>query len=261
MKIGSANDSDAVKAQYATSKGLDTRISFHDRFSTNKQGFGPWIVSNYALGEGMKVLELGCGTGSMWVGHEDLTAKCGRLVLTDLSEGMLETAKENLGERAPLEYRVEDIQTLSFADDTFDAVIANMMLYHVPDLPKGLREVRRVLKSGGTFYCATFGEKNFTDVLAEWFRLGGEEFHPNHHFTLQNGAEKLHPFFEEVTRMVYPDALHITDSEDLVTYLRSLASFRSVLDLPEQKIREILAEHMVDGAIDLPKEYGMFRCR
>ena len=144
MQIGSSNDAQAVKEQYATSKGLDIRITFHEKHSANKQGYGPWIVSNYDIREGMKVLEVGCGTGSMWQGHDDLVSRCGRLVLTDLSEGMLETAKRNLGKRDNIEYRIEDIQNLSFEDGAFDAVIANAMLYHVPDLDKGLREVCRV---------------------------------------------------------------------------------------------------------------------
>ena len=261
MNIGSSNDSEAVKAQYATSKGLDIRIGFHDKYSTNKQGYGPWLVSNYDIRKGMNVLEIGCGTGTLWVGNDETVAKCGRLVLTDLSEGMLEKAKGNLGEKDNIEYRKEDIQDLSFDDDTFDVVIANAMLYHVPDLKKALSEVRRVLKNGGVFYCATLGENNFTDKLAEWFRLGGEEFNPNHNFTMQNGAEKLHTAFEDVTPVFYEDSLHITETEDLVTYLGSLASFKSVLDLPEQKIRDILAEHEINGAIDLPKDYGMFICR
>ena len=40
-----------------------------------------------------------------------------------------------------------------------------------------------------------------------------------------------------------------------------LISFKAVLNLPEQKIRDILAERATDGAIDLPKDYGMFICR
>ncbi|MCR5095050.1 MAG: class I SAM-dependent methyltransferase [Lachnospiraceae bacterium] len=261
MQIGSSNDAATVKEQYATSRGLDIRITFHDKYSTNSQGYGPWLVSNYDIRKGMKVLELGCGTGTLWLGHDDLIAGCEKLVLTDMSEGMLETAKQNLGEKDNVEYRIEDIQDLSFDDEAFDVVIANAMLYHVPDLNKGLREVRRVLKTDGVFYCATFGENNFSDRLAEWFRLGGEEFNPNHNFTMQNGAEKLLAYFGDVTPMIYDDSLHITEMEDLVTYLRSLASFKAVMDLPEQTIRDVLAEHAVDGVIDLPKDYGMFVCR
>ena len=139
--------------------------------------------------------------------------------------------------------------------------LPNSMLYHVPDLQKAVSEVRRVLKKGGTFYTATIGENNFTDRLAEWFESGGESFKPNHIFTMQNGEEVLRKEFSDVTPVFYEDSLHITDIEDLVVYLRSLVSFKAIFDVPEQKIRGILAEHADKGVIDLPKEYGMFICR
>lgn len=261
MKIGSSNDPAAVKIQYAVPKSLDIRLTFHEKYSTNRQGYGAWLVSNYDIRDGMTVLEIGCGTGSIWLGRETIAARCRKLVLTDLSEGMLETAKNNLGEPGNMVYRKADIQDLPFLTETFDVVIANSMLYHVPDIEKGLQEVRRVLKKGGVFYCATFGEHNFTDRLAEWFKLAGEDFRPNHNFTMQNGKEILGRTFAEIKRVFYKDSLHVTKADDLVEYLRSLASFRAVMDLPVQKIRDILTEHTVDGAIDLPKEYGMFICR
>ncbi|WP_026512205.1 class I SAM-dependent methyltransferase [Butyrivibrio sp. LC3010] len=258
MQIGSSNDSEAVKAQYATSKGLDTRLSFHDKYSTNKLGYGNWIVSNYEIAEAMKVLELGCGTGSLWMGRDELVDKFGKFVLTDFSEGMLATAKGNLGERKNLEYKQADIQDLPFEDDSFDVVIANSMLYHVPDIMKGISEVRRVLKDDGVFYTATLGENNFTDILAKWFELGGESFNPNHNFTMKNGGDMLKKAFADVEGRIYGDSLHVTDIEDLVDYLCSLASFKTIMDIPVDRIAWILKEHAVDGAIDLPKEYGMF---
>lgn len=66
------NDTSVVKKQYASADNLNTRISIHDKYSTNKMGFGNWIVSNYRISEGMKVLELGCGTGDMWKNRESL---------------------------------------------------------------------------------------------------------------------------------------------------------------------------------------------
>ena len=261
MKKLSANDSFAVKDQYATSKSLDIRMTFHDKYSTNRQGFLNWLISNYDICEGMKVLEIGCGTGGLWIGHDDIIERCDRLFLTDLSEGMIETVKGNIGQRDNVIYQIADIQNLCFEDDSFDVVIANAMLYHVPDLDKGLKEVRRVLKDDGVFYCSTLGENNFTDTLAKWFKLSGEDFNPNHSFTMQNGNEKLGGYFKDVVPLFYEDSLHITEMEDLVIYLKSLFSFKAVLDLSDERIREILKGHVILGSIDLPKEYGMFICR
>ena len=261
MRIGSSNDVDAVKVQYSSSDGLNNRIVFHDRYSTNRYGYGNWILSNYEIPEGAKVLELGCGTAGMWTGHDDLIARCGMLMLTDLSEGMLSAAGETIGERENVKFALADIQDLPFEADSFDIVIANSMLYHVPDAGRGIREVKRVLKDQGVFYCATYGEHNFTDILAEWIELGGESYRPNHNFTLQNGEQVLKAVFSNVETRFYEDSLHITDMDDLVDYLRSLVSFKAISDWPSQRIREILSQHSCNGTIDLPKEYGMFICR
>ena len=209
----------------------------------------------------MKVLELGCGTGNIWLGHEDMISRCQKLYLTDLSVGMLKAAKENLGERDNIEYLIADIQNIPFEDDCLDVVIANSMLYHAPDLEKAINEVRRVLKENSTFYCATMGENNFVERLAEWFRLSGEDFTPNHNFTMQNGEKFLRTAFKEVEPKFYKDSLHITNIDDLINYLQSLNSLKTINDLPEEKIRTILMEHSENGIIDLPKEYGMFICR
>ena len=57
------NDLSVVKRQYATANNLNTRILIHDKYSTNKMGFGNWIISNYKIDKGIVSLELGCGTG------------------------------------------------------------------------------------------------------------------------------------------------------------------------------------------------------
>ena len=86
----SISDISFAQNQYATSTRLETRISIHEKYSRNKQPFGEWIVSHYHLEPGQRVLELGCGTGSMWHGVQ-IPDGC-HVTLTDLSEGMLETA-------------------------------------------------------------------------------------------------------------------------------------------------------------------------
>ncbi len=259
--MSTINNQENVKKQYANAGNLNTRISIHQKYSTNKMGFGNWIFSNYKISQGMKVLELGCGTGDMWKGQEDLIDSCAGLVLSDFSEGMLENAKANLGEKPGLEYRVIDIQNISFDDESFDVVIANMMLYHVPDIACGLSEVRRVLKKGGAFYCATFGEHGIIEFLSKALNAYGVEDNVNKNFTLQNGKEILEPFFSDIQKLDYEDSLAVTNIDDLIEYIYSLSSMTSLSSVPKNEIREVLAKYVVNGVLTVPKEYGMFCCK
>ena len=252
------NDSKLVTKQYASAGNLNTRISIHDKYSTNKMGFSNWIFSNYEFEDGAKVLELGCGTGNMWIGKDELIGKCSKLVISDFSDAMVETAKGNIGERENVEYRVVDIQEIPFEDDTFDAVIANMMLYHVPDIMKGLAEVRRVLRDGGKFYCATYGEQGIMEYLSSVLSEYGFEDNTNKNFTLQNGESILRDTFAEVKKLEYKDSLEVTEVDDLVDYIYSLTGMTSLVDVPKQTIHDALESKKVDGVLNVPKEYGMF---
>ena len=252
------NDQETVRKQYSTADRLNTRISIHSKYSVNKQGFGNWIASHYRIREGMSVLEVGCGTGDMWVGKEETIRLCSRFILSDFSEGMLEKAKENLRGCAGIEYRTIDIQDIPFPDGSFDIVIANMMLYHVPDLFRGLREVRRVLKKGGLFHCATYGEHGMMESVADMFSAYHVRKSVNSRFTLQNGGEKLLRVFENVQRDLYEDALEVTDVNDMVDYIRSLSGMSDLQKLPEDTVRSVLERNMSGGVLRIPKEYGMF---
>ena len=94
--MNAINQTDIVKKQYQSSKNLSTRISIHDKYSTNKMGYGNWIFSNYEVSDGYSILELGCGSGDMWVSRDEMVKKCSKIILSDLSVGMIDTAKEKL---------------------------------------------------------------------------------------------------------------------------------------------------------------------
>ena len=247
-----------AEVQYRTADRLNTRISIHEKYSTNPQGFGNWIVSHYDFKPGVKVLELGCGTGGMWLGQDELIKRCRSLVLSDFSEGMLAAARETLQGYSTIEYRRIDIQNIPYPEAAFDAVIANMMLYHVPNLDLGLSEVRRVLKKDGQFYCATYGENGILPYLCSLFDLPLADSGLNHAFTLQNGEQILRRHFKWVERHNYSDSLAVTDVEDLVDYMRSLTGVTSLRILPREQLRAVLQSHMVDGVLTVPKDYGMF---
>ncbi len=256
--MSNINDISVVKQQYATSNNLNTRISIHDKYSTNKTGFGNWIVSNYKINKGAHVLELGCGTGDIWKNREALINSCFKLILSDLSEGMVTTTKDNIGDYDNIEYKVLDIQELPYENETFDTVIANMMLYHVPNLDKGLSEVRRVFKPGGHFYCATYGEHGIIEYLSKILSAYGVEDNINKNFTLQNGYAILSKTFSKVEKLAYKDSLAVTNIDDMVEYIYSLSSMASLNSVPKQTIKDILIKNTINEVLNVPKEYGMF---
>lgn len=250
-----------LKKQYENKDNLGTRISIHDKYSTSKQGFGNWIFSNYEIENGAKVLELGCGTGSMWENHMDLISKCEEIILTDFSEGMLESAKSNLENNNKITFKTVDIQDIPYEDDTFDIVIANMMLYHVPDIHKGLSEVRRVLKPHGKFYCATFGENGIITYVADLLKEFNVSSEMNKVFTLQNGKDMLKKYFNNVKRLEYEDSLKVTVIDDFIDYVYSLSSMTDIANVERESMKKIFEQNIVGGVLEVPKEYGMFVCQ
>ncbi len=254
------NESGTVKKQYENADKLNTRISIHEKYSTNKTGFGNWIFSHYRIESGASILELGCGTGEMWLNKGAEIDRCGRLILSDFSDGMLNTARNNLREYNKIEYQVIDIQDIPFEDSSFDIVIANMMLYHVPDIQRGLSEARRVMKDNGVFYCATYGEHGIMEYLSSLLGEYGVEDNANKSFTLQNGEAILSHCFGNVSRLEYADSLAVTDVDDMVDYIYSLAGMSALSTIPREQVRQILLRHTADGVLNVPKEYGMFIC-
>lgn len=255
------NNQSAVKAQYASSDNLSTRISIHTKYSTNKQGFGNWIAAHYPVCTGMSLLEFGCGTGAAWLNQSKIVDACSKIILTDFSEGMLAKAKDTLKQYPNIDYAVVDIQNIPYADQSFDLVIANMMLYHVPDIPRALSEVRRVLRKGGVFCCATYGENGIMEYLAELFRKYDVAKEANHTFTLQNGKKQLQTYFDVVERYDYEDSLEVTDVNDLADYISSLSGMSLLRTLPRETIIKVLNTATVDGVLKVPKEYGLFLSR
>lgn len=250
-----------VSQQYQKTDNLKTRISIHDLYSTNPQGFGNWIIDHYQFAPHARVLEVGCGTASMWTKHLDMVKDLDRLVLSDAYEAMVVQARVNLEEGDKLHYMVADVQSLPFDRHSFDVVIANMMLYHVPDLNRGLREITRVLRPGGTFYAATYGENGIGRFLTDLFREFGVKDDMNTYFSLQNGASILQKHFINVKRLDYPDSLRVTKLEDMADYIRSMSTLQGFAQISRDTIIKKLRERLVDDVLHIPKEYGLFICR
>ena len=252
---------DKVIEQYKSHDNLDIRVELHKKYSKNKLGFNNWIFSNYQLTCELKILELGCGTGELWKSNLDSIDKMKQLIITDFSNDMVETTKLVIGNRDNVNYERMDIQNISFKNETFDIVIANMLLHHVNDIDNAISEVNRVLKTGGIFYCATFGENGVVDYLSSLFKDDVNQDLENKTFTLQNGKRYLSRYFNSVDTLLYDDELQVTSIDDLVKYIQSFKGISEIGSLEEKVIRKRLEVHFHKGKLIIPKEYGMFIAR
>jgi ubiquinone/menaquinone biosynthesis C-methylase UbiE len=268
-------NADYLKSQqYAGADKLAARIRLHERFSTNTVHVHRWEFDRIlaALPVDAKVLEVGAGRGDLWVENKDRIPSGWHIALSDLSAGMLEDCKKHLGMElaSRFSFEIMDVQSIPYSDASFDAVIANYMLYHVPDLPKAVAEIRRVLKPNGVLFAMTNGINhiNELDTFMKRVRFIDSEgyglMNVRDAFTTQNGAEKLRTQFDDVQLEMFDTALRVTELPPLMDYIASS------LDDPDNRMQSPLAlalwrelEQRIaeDGAIHITKETGLFTAR
>jgi len=130
---------------YSTGELLNIRKAFN-RLGTRTQSPAKCIINRIKIRQG-RALDCGCGEGKLF---KDLRSNgfVGELHGFDISPGMIKKARET---SAGIDFFVGDIQQLEFANEFFDVITAQHMLYHVPDVKKALAEVYRCLKTGGKF--------------------------------------------------------------------------------------------------------------
>lgn len=119
-------------------------------------------AAGVALSPGQSVLDVCCGQGFLGSFCEERGT---RVTFMDLSARQLASLKERRARagKAPLACNA-DLLKLPFGEATFDLVVGNSFLHHLPDVPAALREINRVLKPGGTF--VSFHEPS---VRANWW--------------------------------------------------------------------------------------------
>ncbi len=250
-----------VKDQYRESTNLGARIALHERFNTATRDWFDWYFDHLDLPNDARVLEIGCGTGLLWRKNGSRIPATWRLTLSDFSRGMVETTRAT---GVSASFLQTDAQAIPFRGACFDAVTANHMLYHVPDLPRALSEIHRALKPSGKLFAATNGIAH----MREYFQLvsdflGFESITPFTQFTLENGAELLAKHFAKVERFDFDSNLEVTEVEPLVAYAMSGFVGKQLIGTKrEDALRQFVADRIArDGAFHITKAVGLFVAR
>jgi SAM-dependent methyltransferase len=255
--------------QYQDSSNLDARANLHRLYSTNNYGWQRWVFDQLGLQPGMRVLECGGGPGWLWRENIDrIPADC-QITVSDFSEGMAAEAEAALsGSGHDFRFQTVNIEEIPFAGDSFDVVVANHMLYHVPNLAAALAEVRRVLRADGRFLAATNGTDHLREIAAlnaQFAPAAAELEWPPLAFRLENGRTLLAPFFDTITLLPYEDSLEVTDAEPLLAYMQSM-TLLAALGMDEEtavaqtnKLATFITQEIEErGAFHVTKATGLF---
>jgi ubiquinone/menaquinone biosynthesis C-methylase UbiE len=229
MSNDSANPNE-VKSQYSDARNLAARQAIY-RFAQHQTPWAQWVLNQLPVPQRARVLDVGCGNGRMW---DDGVPGGWELVLSDLSPGMLRDARRALAMNPRRIRFVQcDAVEIPFAEQSFDGVIANHMLYHVPNRRRAIGEMRRVLRPGGTLCAATNGEGHLRELKAF---IGGFVSLPTTDgvgavapFTLENGQSQLREWFTRVRVVRQQGELRVTDGEAIVNYALSIEGASPVL--------------------------------
>jgi ubiquinone/menaquinone biosynthesis C-methylase UbiE len=252
----------ALQHQYRDSSNFLKRSALVGRFSTNRYPWYRWVYDQIeGLGSDKAVLELGCGPGSLWKRNLDRIPPGCRIVLSDFSAGMLRDSGHNLGaNRTRFSFCQLDASRLPFGASCFDAVVANMMFYHVDDRPSALQDIRRVLRPNGRFYASTTGREYMRELNAAATRILqiARRAPSAERFGLENGFEQLQSVFARVEIRRYQNQLRVTEVQPLIDYFASMEPFISPLPERWVALREYFQNTINKlGEIVIPIDVGI----
>ena len=188
-----------MKNQYLNAGNISARINLHNQFSVNKQGWFPWVYEQCNIVKGMRILEIGCADGTLWVDNIGQLAMTGKrnelpgkrrknisVELTDISEGMISDARRNVKKATEswkerdidvsFRFRVASCEKTGAKDEMYDLVIADHVLFYCKNINKALDEIVRVLKPGGVLVCSTYGSMHMQEI-SKLFRHMTRELH------------------------------------------------------------------------------------
>jgi len=244
--------------QYATEQNLRIRIETHQRYTVGPP-LEPAVDKVLKLQPEESLLDLGTGPGDFPLrlrraGHR------GRLVGIDASPGMIAKAKSA---GSDIEFLQADAQSLPFPDESFDVVTARHMLYHVPDIPRALREVHRVLRPNGRFLAVTNIHDNFGDyrrALHEATQLlAGPQASANMRvlipacdvFNEKNGPPLIQNIFGNVQTTFVEAALRFETAEPALRYFDSCRTMKGLSNeqwtLIRQSFAQVVAARVTPG--------------
>jgi SAM-dependent methyltransferase len=253
--------------QYRDHARLSRRADLHAKYGTAPTPWFDWVSHRVELHPRANVLEVGCGAGWLWQQSTVPVPGGVRLTLTDLSPGMVATAVRNVRGTQRFDAVVgqsADLQSLPFPASSFDRVVANHMLYHLPRPDLGVAELARVVAADGRVVVSTNGRghmRQLWQIRAQVFQTEPVD-HTVDVFGTDVGFATLRQRFADVRWFSFHDELRCTDPADVMAYVCSTPPGEDATAAQLNHLRDAIEAEFVrgGGTMTISKDTGCFVC-
>ena len=267
------NQAHVVSQMYATEEPLAVRIQIHELYTWPKSDFHAWVLDHIPWHGDERVLDIGCGSGAYIEPVCQRLPQGGHLLAGDLSWGMLcSVAVKSLPVCVSL--LNADATQIPLPDGCCDVVLANHVLFDIPQIEAAVAEIRRVLRPGGYFVAATNARNSMRVFITEMAEACCALDHPIEfapapvrvRFTLENGWAVLRLSFPTVRQETLKSELVFSEAAPPVAYINSLRHMYAP-QLPEglawetlikQVERQIRLKITAQGEYRVAKTTGVF---
>ena len=252
--------------QYGDSRKLAARARLNSEYTVAEIGWFEWVAKQLPLKSGDRILDLGCGPGWFWAAAANERPSDLKLTLADISPGMIQDAVERCWPLpfASVQGQQGDATALPNENDSFDAVIAMHMLYHLPDPSPGIAETYRVLQPGGFLAVTTNGAGNMRELYALTTVFGSPPIDPaGAAFGYDAADRSMQAEFGNVAMKQYPALLSVTEPEDVFLALTSYPPGDRADAAQLSAFRDAISNafRAGNGVLESVKETGLFISR
>lgn len=165
-------ETNATQRKFWNSRFGERWVEFAEELETLHAPMNEPLLARAAIAPNMRVLDIGCGSGTLARRAAELAGANGRVIGVDISEVLLDTALAtgSVKESAPIDYVLDDAQTFAFAPATFDRVVSRMGVMFFADPVAAFANLLTAARPGAIFAAVVWrrGEVN------PWFQIPTE---------------------------------------------------------------------------------------